>query len=220
MLLEPTFLSLATSLRDDSFCLQQATPLFSSDPGSDEWSYMGNYEFKKSDQLAAAKFRQTPLNYRQAWVYQVLHPDLLIPIFSRIVLHGLLGRTPTEIEIWSHAGIMKERLKDFRGLMNLVFQEEIDRAFRNGIQKVNVWTVKCVGYDENYLKRALLGDPLKPENSPGRKPAEDASSTAQNRADESRQRARAEDADGPDKECRPAGNKSRLGKGNGKGQKI
>ncbi|KAL5488398.1 hypothetical protein ACEPAI_6506 [Sanghuangporus weigelae] len=150
-----------------------------------------------------------PLDFN--WRYELRkHPKHI----ARIFLHRELGRAPTDSEI-------QELLDDksrYSKIEDIGLEERLE-AFYDGIVKLNVQTMRCVGYDES-LKRSILS---KIKGESWSSDGEDAASISSAGDHPNASRRRGEEAASSDEEYQPPGKKARKAlpvKGKGKASEF
>ncbi|KAH8115784.1 hypothetical protein DFH11DRAFT_1305052 [Phellopilus nigrolimitatus] len=121
---------------------------------ANEWNVMGNYEMKQSAPLTGEEFQRLPEIVRKTWVKNVTSNFNGWGAFTLAAIHlrRERGCEPSITDIQRQVDKGKSH-REF--LQNKVSSAAIQEAFRSGEEKINVWTMKCVGYDERF-KRKLL----------------------------------------------------------------
>ncbi|KAH8115786.1 hypothetical protein DFH11DRAFT_1305071 [Phellopilus nigrolimitatus] len=109
---------------------------------------MGEYDMKPTKPLSGSEFEKLPVDFRTAWVDQIRYGELGRGALIAIYLRNHLGREPSQEEIE-----IKSSNKSFN--VKEVLSSDIEMAIIRGEEKINVWTMKCVGYDEAYKRQVL-----------------------------------------------------------------
>ncbi|KAJ7667078.1 hypothetical protein B0H17DRAFT_258439 [Mycena rosella] len=124
--------------------------------------YMGDYAIRPAESLTRAEWAaQTPAvcvirpasrllifptQMRNRWCNQLanLKKDLGRETRTRISLRRRLGRNPTFAEV----DFAIENDQKF----GYITADDIAQAFENGDERLAVWTMKCIGYDEQFQR--------------------------------------------------------------------
>ncbi|TFK60017.1 hypothetical protein BDN72DRAFT_553865 [Pluteus cervinus] len=112
---------------------------------SDEWGYMGLYELKLSQPLRKEEWLVQSEKVRHGWAKRILDNSWGISCRARIACRKAFGREPTNEEAGAGAS----------GEYGSITHEDVVNALINGEETLNVWTMKCVGYDVG-LQRNLI----------------------------------------------------------------
>ncbi|KAH9935935.1 uncharacterized protein BXZ73DRAFT_45411, partial [Epithele typhae] len=102
-----------------------------------KWQYMGDYELPSFTPLSAERWLALPQDSKKTWVKSVMKKEWAKPIRARISLRISLGREPMQDEV---DGAMERSVK--------ITDKDVAAALNDGSERIRVWTLKCVGYDE------------------------------------------------------------------------
>ncbi|KAJ7661541.1 hypothetical protein DFH06DRAFT_375918 [Mycena polygramma] len=120
--------------------------------GTNDNLYMGDYVIKPADSLTKAEWTaQTPA-MRNRWCLKLSKKDWGRITRTRIALRRRFGRNPTFDEVDTAIG-SDQKFKN-------ITPSDISKAFDCGDERLAVWTMKCVDYDEQFqrdLVRQITG---------------------------------------------------------------
>ncbi|KAF8075797.1 hypothetical protein FPV67DRAFT_1664125 [Lyophyllum atratum] len=112
------------------------------------WLYLGQYELVRAAPLtlqewtaSSSQISEEEVKTQSTWSRHICKKKWSRDIRIRIALRKRLGRQPTAEEIEGAA-------EDGSG----VTQEDVRRALNKGEEVINVWVMKCVGYDEAFQR--------------------------------------------------------------------
>ncbi|KAJ6544236.1 hypothetical protein B0H19DRAFT_298011 [Mycena capillaripes] len=131
--------------------------------GSHHFLYMGEYAIRPADSLTRAEWTAQTNAMRNRWCTKLAKKDWGRITRTRIALRRQLGRDPTFEEVDTAIASAEKFL--------YITPSDIEQAFTNGDERLAVWTMKCVGYDEQF-QRDLVGQitgwvpPPKPRSIP------------------------------------------------------
>ncbi|KAJ7983036.1 hypothetical protein DFH06DRAFT_714595 [Mycena polygramma] len=114
--------------------------------------YMGDYVIKPAESLTLAEWTAQPQAMRYRWCSKLAEKDWGRITRTRIALRRQLGRNPTVSEV--DASIEKDQ--EFKNITS----NDISQAFDSGDERLAVWIMECVGYDEQFqrdLVRQITG---------------------------------------------------------------
>ncbi|KJA18199.1 hypothetical protein HYPSUDRAFT_191261 [Hypholoma sublateritium FD-334 SS-4] len=116
-----------------------------------QWLYVGQYQLARSEPayMTAAEWREQCPKFHNKWVKNVYAKDWGHKVCARILTRKRLGREPTEGEVI--ATLSEEWFEPKQ-----VTSDEIKREFSEGREKLEIFTMKCVGY-ENDFQMQLCG---------------------------------------------------------------
>ncbi|KAI5118550.1 hypothetical protein M0805_002930, partial [Coniferiporia weirii] len=120
---------------------------------TNKWNVMGRYEIKPSKPLTGEEFRRMPQRVQSTWADNVMKTRWGTLTLAAVHLRRQQRREPSTEEIQEHLTRGKEFLR------KAVSRSEVETAFIRGEERINVWTMKCIGYDEDF-KRRLIPDGL------------------------------------------------------------
>ncbi|KJA21624.1 hypothetical protein HYPSUDRAFT_216177 [Hypholoma sublateritium FD-334 SS-4] len=111
------------------------------------YQYMGMYKLRSAAPayLTVAEYAAQTPQFRKKWAKGIIEKDWGLPVTARILLRRELGREPTYQEV-EYA--VKSRPTQCKG----VPIEEIMAAFLQGKERMYIWTMKCVGYDNDFQR--------------------------------------------------------------------
>ncbi|KAJ7755165.1 hypothetical protein B0H16DRAFT_730995 [Mycena metata] len=135
--------------------------------GAHDFLYMGEYAIRPSDSLTRAEWLSQPPAMRIRWCTKLAKKDWGMMTRTRIALRRQLGRDATFKEVTTS---LKAKQK-----FPSITAVDIAKAFNNGEERLAVWTMKCVGYDEKFQRdivRKITGwVPPPPKTKPKSKKA-------------------------------------------------
>ncbi|KAL5527052.1 hypothetical protein ACEPAG_5843 [Sanghuangporus baumii] len=117
--------------------------------GSNRWNFMGIYSITKSQQLSAEEFQSLSLKVQDTWFSNIWSYKWGNYTLAAIFLRKHQSAEPNDVEVEYYA-------KKKTGLIHRkVTSNDVKQAFLSGAEKINVWTMKCIGYDEELKKRLI-----------------------------------------------------------------
>ncbi|KAJ6615539.1 hypothetical protein B0H10DRAFT_2040925 [Mycena sp. CBHHK59/15] len=134
--------------------------------GTNDYLYMGNYAVRPAESLTRQEWNAQEPKMRNRWCAKLAKKDWGRITRTRIALRRRLGHKPSQNEV-------DEAMMSAQKYLNIT-SEDIARAFDCGEERLAVWTMKCVGYDEQFqrdLAREILGFVPPTPGSSGRKGA-------------------------------------------------
>ncbi|KAJ7661542.1 hypothetical protein DFH06DRAFT_375949 [Mycena polygramma] len=120
--------------------------------GTHDNLYMGDYVIKPAESLTLAEWTAQPQAMRYRWCSKLAEKDWGRITRTRIALRRQLGRNPTLGEVDTAIGQDQE----FKNITS----NDISQAFDSGDERLAVWIMECVGYDEQFqrdLVRQITG---------------------------------------------------------------
>ncbi|KAJ6465958.1 hypothetical protein C8R47DRAFT_46118 [Mycena vitilis] len=120
--------------------------------GTHDNLYMGDYVIKPAESLTLAEWAEKPQAMRYRWCSKLAEKDWGRITRTRIALRRQLGRNPTAREV--DGAIEKDQ--EFKNITS----NDISQAFDSGDERLAVWIMECVGYDEQFqrdLARKITG---------------------------------------------------------------
>ncbi|THH05488.1 hypothetical protein EW145_g4760 [Phellinidium pouzarii] len=138
---------------------------------ANKWNVMGLYDIKMSKALTGEEFQRMPRNVQNTWIDNVRKNGWGLLTLAAIYLRRQQGCEPIAVDI-------ENNLKRGKGFFHKhVSRSEIETAFMKGeevcisseiiktqptlkdiipaSQRINVWTMKCTGYDEEFKRRVV-----------------------------------------------------------------
>ncbi|KAI0637518.1 hypothetical protein C8Q77DRAFT_1153251 [Trametes polyzona] len=109
-----------------------------------QWQYLGQYEAHPAPSLTPAQWCGLPEAVRAVWTKNTHKADWGIKTRARVHLRRTLGRAPTHEEVMAAEGTFKH-----------ITEEHINDAFVAGHECVRAWSLKCVGYDEDFQRELV-----------------------------------------------------------------
>ncbi|KAI0368415.1 hypothetical protein BV20DRAFT_948266 [Pilatotrama ljubarskyi] len=107
--------------------------------GDAKWLYLGLYEVSPAPSLTSAQWRSLPDAVRAVWTKNIYQKNWGKSTRARIHLRRTLGREPTHDDVERAQGDFKD-----------VTEEQIGEALAAGHECICTWSMKCVGYDEEF----------------------------------------------------------------------
>ncbi|KAJ7499705.1 hypothetical protein FB451DRAFT_1016214, partial [Mycena latifolia] len=130
--------------------------------GTNDFLYMGEYAIRPADSLAREEWTAQTQTMKNKWCKNLAKKDWGLITRARIALRRQLGRAPTFKQV--ETAIANDQK------FPAITAGDIAQAFDNGDERLAVWTMECVGYDEQFqrdLVRQITGwvpPPPKPKN--------------------------------------------------------
>ncbi|KAF8905775.1 hypothetical protein CPB84DRAFT_1676233 [Gymnopilus junonius] len=106
-----------------------------------EWQYMGMYAIKTCKSLTKEEWASQPPKVRSTWAKQICLQGWGGWVQARVRARIELEREPTEKEI--------QNVFD-NGSFRATTPDEVAEAYNKGQECLGVWTMKCVGYDNDF----------------------------------------------------------------------
>ncbi|KAG6873605.1 hypothetical protein C0995_013978 [Termitomyces sp. Mi166 len=125
------------------------------------WLYLGQYELIPAAPLTKEEWAAKSDQTKERWCTKISRKQWDKSMRARIALRRSLGREPTSREVAASDGLG-------------VSADDVRRALDSGIEVMQVWVMKCVGYDEAFQremkdKRSTWTPPPKAEKVKPRK---------------------------------------------------
>ncbi|KAJ7367546.1 hypothetical protein DFH08DRAFT_1299 [Mycena albidolilacea] len=120
--------------------------------GTHDFLYMGEYSIRPADSLTKVEWADQSHAMRSRWCTKLAKKDWGRITRTRIGLRWQLGRDPTFEEV-------DTALQTNQKYLN-INADDIAKAFNDGAEQLAVWTMKCVGYDQQFqrdLVRQITG---------------------------------------------------------------
>ncbi|KAG6856369.1 hypothetical protein H0H87_005279, partial [Tephrocybe sp. NHM501043] len=109
------------------------------------WQYQGQYKVEPSHPLTTQEWGSVHSSIRNNWAAEIYRSTAWgKAIRVRIALRKALGRSCTDVEF--------QDAYDLNRSYEEITIDEIGQALLCGHEKVAVWTMKCVGYDEDFQR--------------------------------------------------------------------
>ncbi|KDR74295.1 hypothetical protein GALMADRAFT_575368 [Galerina marginata CBS 339.88] len=119
--------------------------------GSNSWQYMGMYVIKSCPSLSKEEWADQLEKVRKTWAKQICVQDWGINVRVRVRARKELGRQPTKAEF--NDILTSGRFKS-------TTPEEVEKAYDIGVERLGVWTTKCVGYHNAFQLQLCEKFPL------------------------------------------------------------
>ncbi|KAH8115783.1 hypothetical protein DFH11DRAFT_1304953 [Phellopilus nigrolimitatus] len=133
--------------------------------GTKHYIYVGDYEFERPEPLSIAQWEALPENVRKKWVEKIFDSRTGLRALTRasVALRCRSVREPTILEV---RNLVKTKGRPWK----TVTLEDIRKAFDRGEEKIIVWVMKCVGYDEAFQQKHIDGPQVRENGdaAPGR----------------------------------------------------
>ncbi|KAH6873716.1 hypothetical protein BKA70DRAFT_1352579 [Coprinopsis sp. MPI-PUGE-AT-0042] len=108
------------------------------------WQYQGQYRIRIAKTLEKEEWRQQKAEVRNAWAKKMSKGKHYYGLREYLVAKRFLGREPEEDEIEQlHAGTMSTDMSE----------AEIQLCMTKGDLRMGVYTMECVGYDEDFQRQ-------------------------------------------------------------------
>ncbi|KAJ7123201.1 hypothetical protein C8R44DRAFT_785533 [Mycena epipterygia] len=120
--------------------------------GTNDNLYMGEYAIRPADSLTLEEWTAQASTMQNRWCANLAKKDWGRITRMRIALRRQLGRNPTFEEV---KAAMESNRK-----FTYITSDDIAEAFNKGDEQLAVWTMECVGYDEQFqrdLVRQITG---------------------------------------------------------------
>ncbi|KZP20326.1 hypothetical protein FIBSPDRAFT_742515, partial [Athelia psychrophila] len=108
-------------------------------PDAALWLYVGQYQVFNSTSLTQAEWLNQSAKVKSAWVHSIMIKDWGKFVRTRIALRDVLGMEPEEDAIQA---AMEQNVA--------ITEEQIALAYNLGEERLGVYLLKCVGYDEDF----------------------------------------------------------------------
>ncbi|KAL5488387.1 hypothetical protein ACEPAI_6495 [Sanghuangporus weigelae] len=135
--------------------------------GSNRWNFMGIYSIAKSQQLSAEEFQSLSPKVQDTWFSNIWSHKWGNYTLAAIYLRKHQSAEPNDVEVEYYAK------KKAALIHRKVTSNDVKQAFLSGAEKVNVWTMRCIGYNEEFKKQLI---PAQSRKQRKRKASEDAGS--------------------------------------------
>ncbi|KAL5508583.1 hypothetical protein ACEPAH_6202 [Sanghuangporus vaninii] len=117
--------------------------------GANRWNFMGIYNITRSQQLSAEEFQSLSSKVQDTWFSNIWSHKWGDYTLAAIYLRKHRHAEPTDMEVEYYAK------KKAALIHRKVTSNDVKQAFLSGAEKINVWTMKCIGYDEELKKRLV-----------------------------------------------------------------
>ncbi|RDX48555.1 hypothetical protein OH76DRAFT_1483902 [Lentinus brumalis] len=104
-----------------------------------QWLYLGEYELVGHTPLTVQQWQNLHEKVRSTWAHEISKSGWGTPIRARIHLRRSLGRNPA-----------REEVETALGKFNEVSAEDVRDALDAGQECICAWSMKCIGYDEDF----------------------------------------------------------------------
>ncbi|KAI0751824.1 hypothetical protein C8Q80DRAFT_1218424 [Daedaleopsis nitida] len=109
-----------------------------------QWLYLGEYELQFSRSLTSERWRDLHESVRDTWVREIHGRKWGRTVRARVHLRQALARSPTRDEV-----------EDAPGLFKNITEGDIRAALESGDESIRAWSMKCIGYDENFQRELI-----------------------------------------------------------------
>ncbi|KAF8888969.1 hypothetical protein CPB85DRAFT_1334046 [Mucidula mucida] len=118
--------------------------------GSGQWLYLGEYKMGKTAPLTTREWKAQSRLMKSTWTAQTVTGEEWYHRQDRIRIHlrKQLGRKPTDEDCRAAAA-------DKDNQFMTVTAKDVEHEYDIGDFQVNIWTMKCVGYDEEIQQPVL-----------------------------------------------------------------
>ncbi|KAM5540738.1 hypothetical protein V8D89_005769 [Ganoderma adspersum] len=106
-----------------------------------KWLYLGEYELSGATPLSVEQWDGMHEMNRAIWPKEIAERNWGIPVRARIHLRRSLGREPT-----------REEVEDAQGKFKNITVADVRVALDSGEESIQAWSMKCVGYNEDFQK--------------------------------------------------------------------
>ncbi|KAH6884368.1 hypothetical protein BKA70DRAFT_140367 [Coprinopsis sp. MPI-PUGE-AT-0042] len=108
------------------------------------WQYQGQYRVRLAETLTAEEWRQQKAKVRNAWAKQMSKEKQFQGLREYLIAKRFLGKEPEEHELKQlRAGKMETGMSE----------EAIQLCMTRGDLKMGVYTMECVGYDQDFQRQ-------------------------------------------------------------------
>ncbi|KAI9062840.1 hypothetical protein FKP32DRAFT_1758422 [Trametes sanguinea] len=111
-----------------------------------KWLYMGEYELTKTGYLSPQEFKLLPEKVRKKWGKILTVESKNRGLRARIFYHQEEGRVLDKEEL-------AEKLRAAPENKYPLSAQEVIDAFDKGIIRIKSWSMKCIGYDQDFQRR-------------------------------------------------------------------
>ncbi|KAM5539719.1 hypothetical protein V8D89_006532 [Ganoderma adspersum] len=108
-----------------------------------EYRYVGEYRLTRGEQLEVGEFRALGAPMRRKWANGVVNKSKFKDIRVRIRTRRQHDREATVEEVAAAVADKEDRCE--------VSEEEVLQAYQSGQERLFVWRMQCVGFDEAFL---------------------------------------------------------------------
>ncbi|KAF9475823.1 hypothetical protein BDN70DRAFT_208978 [Pholiota conissans] len=152
-----------------------------------KYQYQGMYQIKTANPpaLTVSEWSQQAPSFHNKWAHGIVKMGWGAVVRSRILLRRELNREPTSDEV---DDVIQS------GVYKIVTEEDVKQAYFRGDERMGVWTMKCVAYDNRFQQKLhdtfpmWVPPPPKRKKKAGDKKAETKKKTTPPRATENRLR--------------------------------
>ncbi|TBU29180.1 hypothetical protein BD311DRAFT_661819 [Dichomitus squalens] len=109
-----------------------------------KWLYLGEYELSDARPLTVEQWNGMHEGNRVIWPKEIAERNWGIPVRARIHLRRTLGREPTRDEVENAQGRFKN-----------IMMDQVRAALDSGEESIQAWSMKCVGYDEDFQREVI-----------------------------------------------------------------
>ncbi|PIL36411.1 hypothetical protein GSI_00099 [Ganoderma sinense ZZ0214-1] len=109
-----------------------------------KWLYLGEYELSGATPLSVEQWDGMHETNRAIWPKEIAERNWGIPVRARIHLRQTLGREPT-----------REEVEDAQGKFKNITLADVRAALDSGEESIQAWSMKCVGYNEDFQKEMV-----------------------------------------------------------------
>ncbi|KAI0693702.1 hypothetical protein C8T65DRAFT_744640 [Cerioporus squamosus] len=114
-----------------------------------EYVYCGQYRLQRTEALSAAEYRALSSKVKRKWAAGLVNKPKFKDVRVRVATRRDHGREPTFQEI---AAVVADRSDAYKGHVS---EQDIIRAYERGEERLLMWKMECVGYDEEFLKELV-----------------------------------------------------------------
>ncbi|KAJ3826845.1 hypothetical protein EV361DRAFT_865656 [Lentinula raphanica] len=116
------------------------------------WLYQGQYKFAHCKTLTATEWCEQGEKVKNTWAQNIAAYGWGIDVRGRISFRDEFGRDPSAAELEELLLEQKKKMKTREAFSNIT-KEKILSEFNVGHEKMVIWKMECVGYDEEFQSR-------------------------------------------------------------------
>ncbi|RPD54256.1 hypothetical protein L227DRAFT_355563 [Lentinus tigrinus ALCF2SS1-6] len=116
-----------------------------------EYRYCGQYRLRRAEALSAEEYSALSSRIKRKWADGLVNKPKFKDVRVRIATRRDHRREPTFQEI---AAVVADRSDPYKGHVS---EQEIIAAYERGEERLLVWKMECIGFDEVFLKDLAAG---------------------------------------------------------------
>ncbi|KAI0654154.1 hypothetical protein C8Q70DRAFT_1030262 [Cubamyces menziesii] len=113
--------------------------------------YVGEYCLELDGPMSEQEYQSWPPELKKTWAITILTMSEFRAIRTRILLSHQLGRRPAGKEVMD--AVKRRRFDNLEGVAKSNARSAIVSAYERGEERMIVWRMKCVGFDEELVQQ-------------------------------------------------------------------